>query len=185
MKKLTLIEHLVIFIKRQKKPIFILIYGEDKDSENIKAITDLIVPKYSNIKYLPIMDKISKPYKSLCGMNLDNSPPIMIGMNQSAKMIAYSRDNFEDVMDAVLIASNPSLLKKIFYFLDFCQAFFKSILHDRKILTPKNMKEYRINKCLSCPYNTGKDKLGKCTQCGCALDLKVKFKVSKCPINSW
>ena len=44
---------------------------------------------------------------------------------------------------------------------------------------PFQIKRKQI--CETCEHN----KFNFCTKCGCIIPLKVKFKVSVCPINKW
>ena len=47
----------------------------------------------------------------------------------------------------------------------------------------KETSDLRFNICLECPELI---KLSKqCKQCGCFMPLKVKMKLSECPIKKW
>jgi len=45
----------------------------------------------------------------------------------------------------------------------------------------KETQDKRTQICNSCDSN----KLGVCTKCGCIIKLKVKWKISSCPLGKW
>lgn len=49
------------------------------------------------------------------------------------------------------------------------------------MVTDKETQEKRKQICNDCEKNT----LGICTECGCVIALKTKWKLAKCPVNKW
>lgn len=51
------------------------------------------------------------------------------------------------------------------------------------LTVPTEVAENRLETCKGCPdYRPEKY---TCSQCGCLMPLKVKFKYSKCPVGRW
>jgi len=46
---------------------------------------------------------------------------------------------------------------------------------------PKELQEHRLSFCNSCEFL----KFRFCSNCNCAVDLKVKIKNEDCPIEKW
>ena len=68
----------------------------------------------------------------------------------------------------------------------------KSWLKGSQVITTQKEAERRWNICLKCPNlkydETNPDtnkKDGRCTHCGCFMNVKVHYAVSECPINKW
>jgi hypothetical protein len=49
------------------------------------------------------------------------------------------------------------------------------------VLSTEEEQQQRLNICNGCEYYTMK----RCMHCGCFMEQKVKFSVSKCPVNKW
>lgn len=47
---------------------------------------------------------------------------------------------------------------------------------------PTPIQEYRLKVCGSCEHFTDS---GRCDLCGCYMDLKVRHRNLKCPIDKW
>jgi topoisomerase IA-like protein len=50
-------------------------------------------------------------------------------------------------------------------------------------ITSKEIQEERLNICKSC--SEFKPKLKVCGQCGCFMEMKVKFSRTTCPLKKW
>ena len=68
----------------------------------------------------------------------------------------------------------------------------KSWLKGSQVITTQEEAERRWEICKQCPHllydetnpDTGK-KDGRCTHCGCFMNVKVHYAVAECPINKW
>ena len=68
----------------------------------------------------------------------------------------------------------------------------KSWLKGSQVITPQDIAEKRWEICKQCPKllydqtnpDTGK-KDGRCTECGCFMNVKVHYAVAECPIGKW
>ena len=68
----------------------------------------------------------------------------------------------------------------------------KSWLKGSQVIASQDEAERRWNICLKCPNllydevnpDTNK-KDGRCTHCGCFMNVKVHYAVAECPINKW
>ena len=68
----------------------------------------------------------------------------------------------------------------------------KSWLKGSQVITTQEEAEQRWKICLKCPHllydetnpDTGK-KDGRCTHCGCFMNVKVHYAVAECPIDKW
>jgi hypothetical protein len=48
--------------------------------------------------------------------------------------------------------------------------------------SPKELAEKRLSLCMICPsYRSD----GRCGECGCPVENKVKLEAQKCPLNKW
>lgn len=70
----------------------------------------------------------------------------------------------------------PSLPKQIS---NLTESAIEHINNDFK--TDKNLKESRMKVCNSCEFNIH----GSCNQCGCNLETKTLWEISKCPLGRW
>ena len=68
----------------------------------------------------------------------------------------------------------------------------KSWLKGSQVIASQDEAERRWNICLKCPNlkydETNPDtnkKDGRCTHCGCFMNVKVHYAVAECPINKW
>ena len=68
----------------------------------------------------------------------------------------------------------------------------KSWLKGSQVITTQKEAERRWEICKQCPYlkydetnpDTGK-RDGRCTHCGCFMNVKVHYAVAECPIEKW
>tara|TARA_Y100000034_G_C6823753_1_gene371238 strand:- start:535 stop:936 length:402 start_codon:yes stop_codon:yes gene_type:complete len=68
----------------------------------------------------------------------------------------------------------------------------KAFVRGRRVLTSPEKSQYRWEMCKECPHlkydetnpDTGK-RDGRCTECGCFMNIKVHFESSECPIGRW
>ena len=68
----------------------------------------------------------------------------------------------------------------------------KSWLKGSQVITTQEEAERRWEICIECPHllydetnpDTGK-KDGRCTHCGCFMNVKVHYAVAECPIDKW
>jgi len=68
----------------------------------------------------------------------------------------------------------------------------KSWLRGSQVIAPQNIAEKRWEICKKCPHllydqvnpDTNK-KDGRCTHCGCFMNVKVHYAVAECPIDKW
>lgn len=49
--------------------------------------------------------------------------------------------------------------------------------------TDKDLSDYRMSICLSCPELIRIS--NQCKKCGCFMSFKTKIEASKCPIGKW
>ena len=68
----------------------------------------------------------------------------------------------------------------------------KSWLKGSQVITTQKEAHRRWNICLKCPNlkydETNPDtnkKDGRCTHCGCFMNVKVHYAIAECPINKW
>lgn len=57
----------------------------------------------------------------------------------------------------------------------------KSIIKDKKPISPKHVAQHREAICNTCPYKSGKI----CKACGCYTAAKIKVLSAKCPLSKW
>ena len=68
----------------------------------------------------------------------------------------------------------------------------KAWLKGSQVIAPHAIAEKRWKICLECPHllydevnpDTNK-KDGRCTHCGCFMNVKVHYAVAECPIDKW
>ena len=68
----------------------------------------------------------------------------------------------------------------------------KAFMKGKQVIVPQEIAEARWEICKQCPYlkydETNPDtnkKDGRCPLCGCFMNVKVHYAVSKCPIKKW
>ena len=68
----------------------------------------------------------------------------------------------------------------------------KAFIKGRQVIVPQEIAEQRWEICKGCPYlkydETNPDtnkKDGRCTECGCFMNVKVHYATAECPINKW
>ena len=68
----------------------------------------------------------------------------------------------------------------------------KSWIRGSQVIAPQEVAENRWEICKKCPHllydevnpDTNK-KDGRCTHCGCFMNVKVHYAVAECPIDKW
>ena len=68
----------------------------------------------------------------------------------------------------------------------------KAWLKGSQVIAPQDIAEKRWEICKQCPKllydetnpDTGK-KDGRCTECGCFMNVKVHYAVAECPVGKW
>ena len=68
----------------------------------------------------------------------------------------------------------------------------KAWIKGSQVIAPQEIAQKRWDICIQCPHllydetnpDTGK-RDGRCTHCGCFMNIKVHYAVSKCPIDRW
>jgi hypothetical protein len=68
----------------------------------------------------------------------------------------------------------------------------KAWIKGSQVIAPQEIAEKRWEICLQCPHllydevnpDTNK-KDGRCTHCGCFMNVKVHYAVAECPIDKW
>jgi hypothetical protein len=68
------------------------------------------------------------------------------------------------------------------YMLNFLKFMIKNILSGFKHVSYEEYKE-RLQVCQVCPFLHHKER--RCTDCGCWVDTKARFKSEDCPQNYW
>ena len=68
----------------------------------------------------------------------------------------------------------------------------KAFIKGKQVIVPQEIAEQRWEICKQCPYlkydETNPDtnkKDGRCTECGCFMNVKVHYATAKCPIGKW
>ena len=68
----------------------------------------------------------------------------------------------------------------------------KAFVKGRQVIVPKEIAEERWEICKGCEYllydETNPDtnkKDGRCTECGCFMNIKVHYATAECPIGKW
>lgn len=57
------------------------------------------------------------------------------------------------------------------------------VVKGNDIFVENNLEEYRIGICNTCESFDIQSR--RCRECGCFMDQKVSYTVSKCPLNKW
>jgi len=68
----------------------------------------------------------------------------------------------------------------------------KAFIKGKQVIVPQEIAESRWEICKQCPYliydesnpDTNK-KDGRCTECGCFMNVKVHYATAECPIGKW
>ncbi len=68
----------------------------------------------------------------------------------------------------------------------------KAFIKGRQVIVPQEVAEARWEICKQCPYlkydETNPDtnkKDGRCTECGCFMNVKTHYATAECPIGKW
>lgn len=56
-------------------------------------------------------------------------------------------------------------------------------LHGEGVLVSEDVYNSRMSICNSCEFFRAEDK--RCSQCGCFMETKTRFKKTYCPIHKW
>ena len=68
----------------------------------------------------------------------------------------------------------------------------KAFVRGKQVITPQEVAEERWEICKQCPHllydetnpDTGKID-GRCTECGCFMNVKTHYATAECPIGKW
>jgi len=68
----------------------------------------------------------------------------------------------------------------------------KAFIRGRQVIVPQEVAQARWDICKQCPYllydemnpDTNK-KDGRCTECGCFMNVKTHYATAECPIGKW
>jgi hypothetical protein len=68
----------------------------------------------------------------------------------------------------------------------------KAFIKGKHVIVPQEIAEQRWEICKGCPYlkydETNPDtnkKDGRCTECGCFMNVKTHYATAECPISKW
>ena len=68
----------------------------------------------------------------------------------------------------------------------------KAFMKGKQVIVPQEIAEARWEICKQCPYlkydETNPDtnkKDGRCTECGCFMNVKTHYATAKCPVGKW
>lgn len=59
----------------------------------------------------------------------------------------------------------------------------KDIVSGDQFLASNDIQQHRMDVCRMCDSYSERRK--RCKECGCFLEIKVKFSYSECPLNKW
>ena len=68
----------------------------------------------------------------------------------------------------------------------------KAFIKGKQVIVPQEIAEARWEICKQCPYlkydETNPDtnkKDGRCTECGCFMNVKTHYAAAECPVGKW
>ena len=68
----------------------------------------------------------------------------------------------------------------------------KAFVRGKQVIVPQEVAEERWEICKQCPYllydetNPDTNKVdGRCTECGCFMNVKTHYATAECPIGKW
>ena len=68
----------------------------------------------------------------------------------------------------------------------------KAFMRGKHVIVPQEIAQERWNECIKCDrllydeINPDTDKKdGRCTECGCFMNVKTHYATSECPIEKW
>jgi hypothetical protein len=68
----------------------------------------------------------------------------------------------------------------------------KAFIKGKQVIVPQEVAEARWEICKQCPYllydetNPDTNKVdGRCTECGCFMNVKTHYAAAECPIGKW
>ena len=77
----------------------------------------------------------------------------------------------------------PSLAQKIHNIVDFAKTVARDKFDGKNMIAEDEKFNSRMNTCMSCKY-LSEDKT-TCNECGCILQVKLKFESASCPKGYW
>jgi formamidopyrimidine-DNA glycosylase len=57
------------------------------------------------------------------------------------------------------------------------------VIHGKGVMVAEETYHRRMSICNSCEFFRQEDK--RCTQCGCFMEAKTRFKKTYCPVHKW
>jgi Family of unknown function (DUF6171) len=79
--------------------------------------------------------------------------------------------------------SYPSKLKQMSNLFSAATSVAKDVVTGNEIFVPDNIKQDRMNICLSCEWYDQEQI--RCKACGCFLEQKTSYTSQSCPHNKW
>ena len=79
--------------------------------------------------------------------------------------------------------SAPSITDMAKGFLNSAQDVISGAISGDGVLASEEVYNHRMSICNSCVYF--KQQENRCTQCGCYMEVKTRFKKTFCPIHKW
>jgi hypothetical protein len=103
----------------------------------------------------------------------------------------YVKNGLENAKKEKLIPAPPPpvhrhplpLSKKIGNLSNSIRGIVSDFVRGKETLADEDLVQQRMNVCNNCPYVS--DTKTYCTECGCILTFKTKFKNSSCPKKYW
>jgi len=60
-----------------------------------------------------------------------------------------------------------------------------NVIHGEEVMVEPKVSESRLKICEECPELTNLGAMKMCKQCGCTMQVKVKFDGMRCPLGKW
>lgn len=77
----------------------------------------------------------------------------------------------------------PSLTDMAKGFLGSFKDIVGGVVQGEGLIVPEHVYAHRMSLCNTCEFFRHEDK--RCTQCGCFMEAKTRFKKTYCPIHKW
>lgn len=77
----------------------------------------------------------------------------------------------------------PSFTDMAKGFLDSAKDVVSGVVHGEGVMVTEDVYTQRISICNGCEFFRHEDK--RCTQCGCFMEAKTRFKKTYCPVHKW
>ena len=77
------------------------------------------------------------------------------------------------------------LLNKIIMILTHIMSFIAALrkeVNNGFLIVDRNTRQYRSDICKRCSHKT---KIGRCSVCGCIINIKILFPEERCPLTYW